>query len=163
MLALYTVGIPLYYATLLIRNRDVLTDEVGREANVRVKSTTDLWNPYKPDLFYYEVIECCRRIRLAGVVVFIYPNTAAQIAATLLLVVLFIFVSEALAPYSCRQDAWVNRTGNVIILLNMYVALLPKLDMSNEEASSQRIFSNILVSAHACMISAVVIEAVALT
>ncbi|CAM9201739.1 unnamed protein product, partial [Laminaria digitata] len=136
MIVLYTVGIPLYYTILLFTNRDVLTDEIGREANVRVKSTTDLWKPYKPDRFFYEVIECCRRIMLAGVVVFIYPNTAAQIAVTILLVVFFIFVSEALAPYSCRQDAWVNRTGNVIIFLSMYVALLLKLDVSNEEASS---------------------------
>ncbi|CAM9243710.1 unnamed protein product, partial [Laminaria digitata] len=136
MIVLYTTGIPLYYAILLYTNRDMLTDEFGRDSNVRVKSTTDLWKPYKPDRFYYEVIECCRRIMLAGVVVFIYPNTAAPIAVTILLVVFFIFVSEARAPYSCRQDAWVNRTGNVIIFLSMYVALLLKLDVSNEEDSS---------------------------
>ncbi|CAM9838142.1 unnamed protein product, partial [Sphacelaria rigidula] len=71
MIVLYTAGIPGFYATLLFRHRGVLLDEVGREANMRVKPITNLWAPYKPQCFYYEVIECGRRILLAGVVVFI--------------------------------------------------------------------------------------------
>lgn len=54
-----------------------------------VTTTADLWKPYKPSVFYYEVVECGRRISLAGVVVFIKPNTSAQIAVTLVMAFVF--------------------------------------------------------------------------
>lgn len=160
MIILYTAGIPLFYASLLFRNRDVLMNEEDRKTSSRVMSTSELWSPYKPDRFYYEVIECGRMILLAGVVVFIYPNTAAQIAVTLMISVAFIVVSEGLAPYECRWDAWLSRTGHLIVFTSMYLALLLKVDVSSERANSQRVFETILVLAHACMALTVVIEAI---
>lgn len=160
MIVLYTVGIPLFYATLLNKNREALV-KVGRESNPRLKSTTDLWKPYKPHRFYYELVECGRRILLAGVVVFIYPNTASQVAVTILIAVFFMFVSEILAPYSSAWDTWISRMGHGIVFMSMYVALLLKVDVSNERRSSQKVFEIILVSAHTCMVLVVVVEAVA--
>ncbi|CAM9433236.1 unnamed protein product [Laminaria digitata] len=162
MILVYTVGIPLLYASLLFRNRDVLTDGVLRKTDLSVSTTSDLWISYKPNRLYYEVIECGRRVLLAGVVVFIYPNTAAQVAVTLMIAVFFLLVSEALAPYISRWDAWVSRMGHVIVFTSMYVALLLKVDLSNEGANGQKVFEAILVSAHAIMVLAVVVEAVAM-
>lgn len=160
MIALYTVGIPALYAGLLFTSRDVLKDHSGREYSLRAKSISDLWKPYKPACFYYEVIECARRMLLAGAVVFIYPNTAAQIAVTLMMAMFFVFVSEGLAPYELSWDRWVNRMGHAIVLTSMYLALLLKVDVSKERASSQKVFEAILVSAHACMVLTVVAEVV---
>lgn len=67
-----------------------------------VQPPTYLWKPYKPSVFYYELIECARRILLARVVVFIYPNSAAQIAITLIMAFAFALLSEGLAPYASR-------------------------------------------------------------
>ena len=33
-----------------------------------------------PDLYYYEVVECGRRMLLTGVLIFIAPHTATQVA-----------------------------------------------------------------------------------
>ncbi|CAM9186739.1 unnamed protein product, partial [Laminaria digitata] len=82
MILVYTVGIPLLYAILLCRN-DVLTDGVRRNTNLSVSTTSDLWVSYKPNRFFYEVVECGRRVLLAAAVVFISPNTAAQVVVTL--------------------------------------------------------------------------------
>ncbi|CAB1118550.1 unnamed protein product [Ectocarpus sp. CCAP 1310/34] len=164
MIVLYPVGIPALYAGLLFRDRDVLRkDEANREDPPRVTSTSHLWEPYKPSAFYYEVIECCRRVLLAGVAVFIYPNTAAQIAVTLVIAVAFTILSEALDPYSSRWDSWTSRMGHVVVLVSMYVALLLKVDVSDERASSQRVFEAILVAVHACMVTLVVIETIILS
>ncbi|CAM9166895.1 unnamed protein product [Sphacelaria rigidula] len=160
MIVVYTVGIPAFYATLLFWNRDVLTDDGRRETDMRIKPITSLWSPYQPQRFYYEVIECGRRIALTGVVVFIYPNTSAQISVTLVLTVFFIFVSEALAPFTSRWDSWVNRTGHAIIFLSMYVALLLKIDVSTDDPASRKMFGVILVSVNVFMIAVVIIEAV---
>lgn len=60
MIVLYPVGIPAFYAGLLLRNRDVLKDKARRESDVKVQATAGLWKAYKPSGFYLEVIECGR-------------------------------------------------------------------------------------------------------
>ena len=113
-------------------------------------------------MYKRQVIECVRRISLTGAVVFIYSNTAAQIAVTLVMAFDFAMVSEGLAPYDSRWDCWINRTGHVIVFMSMYIALLLKVEVSSERDSSQDLLASILVAAHACMVLAVVVEAVAM-
>ena len=163
MIFLYPVGIPSLYAFLLFSHRRVLRNTQSRKESSVVRSMSDLWKPYKPQRFYYEVIECGRRIMLTGVIVFIYPNTAAQIAVTLAISVVFIFVSEILAPHESHWDTWISRTGHIVIFASMYVALLLKVDVSGENATSQETFEVILIFAHGCMILTVVVEAVLMT
>ena len=163
MVLLYPVGIPLLYAGLLYRDRNVLVNAANREVSARVKSASGLWKPYKPSRFYYEVVECVRRISLTGAVVFIYPNSLAHIAVTLVVAFAFALLSEALAPYDVVWDCWINRTGHVIVFMSMYVALLMKVEVSSEHASSQRLLASVLVAAHVGMVLAVAIESVAMT
>lgn len=159
MIAVYPLGIPAFYTFLLVRNRALLKDELRREEASATKPTSNLWKPYKPSLFYYEVIECARRVMLTGLVVFIYPNTAAQIALTLVMAFIFAIVSEVLRPYLSRWDAWLNRIAQVTVFLSMYLALLLKVDVSGEGADSQRMFEIVLIAAHVLMIFVVVVEA----
>lgn len=162
MILVYPVGIPLLYSFLLYRSRAILR-KPERDQSAEVSSMSDLWAPYKPERYYYEVIECARRILLTGVVVFIYPNTAAQVAVTLVLAVVFTVFSEHLCPYGSCWDARVSLAGHLIVFLSMYVALLLRVDVSEERDSSQRVFAAILVTAHACLVLAACVEAVVLT
>ncbi|CAM9651378.1 unnamed protein product [Ectocarpus fasciculatus] len=163
MILLYTVGIPALYAGLLFRDRDVLKkDPSKRQDRPRVTSIAELWEPYNHWAFYYEVIECGRRVLLAGVIVFIYPNTAAQIAVTLMIAFAFVVISEALNPYESGWDRWINRMGHVVVFSSMFLGLLLKVDVSNEHASSQRVFEAVLVLVHVCMVIAIVVETVVL-
>ncbi|CAM9126201.1 unnamed protein product [Ectocarpus sp. 6 AP-2014] len=164
MILVYPVGIPLFYAYLLYKNRRVLKseDEVTRESSPQVQPISDLWSPYKPGRFYYEVIECFRRMSLTGVIVFIYPNTGAQIAVTLVIAFSFVVVSERLAPYISKWDASISLIGHIIVFISMYVALLSKVGVSDEGAVSQERFAGVLVAAHACMVVAVIVETVAI-
>ena len=164
MVVLYAVGIPALYGGLLFRDRSFIDkDEAGREHAARVTPTSDLWRPYKPSAFYYEVVECARRILLAGVVVFIYPNTSAQIAVTLLMAFVFAMLAEGLAPYVSIWDTWISRMGHVVVFVSMYVALLLKVDVSDERADSQRVFEVVLISVHVCMLVVVAVETLFLT
>ncbi|CAB1105335.1 unnamed protein product [Ectocarpus sp. CCAP 1310/34] len=158
MIALYPVGIPLLYAYLLHHRRDVLMDPTADKASAQ--STADLWEPYRPERFYYEVIECGRRVLLTGVVVFIYPNTAAQVAVTILIAFFFLMVYEMLAPYRSDSDMWLSRGGHVIVFLSMFDVLLLKVDVSDERTESQRVFAGVIVAGHCLMFLAVIVEAV---
>ena len=163
MAVLYAFGIPAFYSALLLRDRHVLRlDPAGREDPARVTSTSQLWKHYKPSAFYYEVIECARRLSLAGLVVFVYPNTASQIAITLMLTFLFAVLSEAFAPYASRWDAWTSRMSHAVIFMSVYVALLLKVDVSDEQGSSQKVFEAVLVFAHVCMVLTIVLETIAI-
>ncbi|CAB1114889.1 unnamed protein product [Ectocarpus sp. CCAP 1310/34] len=113
-------------------------------------------------VYYYEVIECGRRILLTGLVVFMYPNTAAQIAITLIMTVVFAVLSEALHPNAQAWDTWVSRVSHAVVFMSVYVALLLKVDVSDEKRSSQKVFEAVLVAAHACMVLAVVVETIVL-
>ena len=97
---IYTVGIPIFYATLLFKDRDVINSSETRPNSCSgIVPTSSVWNPYKPSVFYFEVIERIRRVVLAGVVVFFNPNTTSQIAVTLTLAFIFVVISESLDPY----------------------------------------------------------------
>lgn len=158
MIALYPVGIPLLYAVLLHYRRDILVDpEADKTA---AQPIADLWEPYRPNRFYYEVIECGRRVLLTGVVVFIKPNDAAQIAITLLISFFFLVIYEVLAPYKSESDMWLSRGGHVIVFLSMFDLLLLKVEVSDESSESQRTFAGVLVAGHCLMFLAVVVEAV---
>lgn len=131
----------------------------NRENNDGVASFADLWKQYKPKCFFFEVVECCRRVLLTGIVVFIYPDSAAQIAVALVMATTFFIFSEALAPYVSTWDTWLSRLGHAIVTTSIFLALLLKVDVSEEEAKSQRAFEAVLVAVNVIMAMVVIVEA----
>ena len=164
MIVAYPLGIPILFAVLLFRNRKALVDTSLRNdtRNLLQQSTSNLWKPYKPSAFYYEVVECVRGVMLTGAVAFIYPNTAAQIGITLVIAFIFAFTSEWLDPYDSHWNAWVSRIGHVVVMLTIYVALLAKIDVLKEGYQSQALLAGVLVAAHISMVLTVVVETIVL-
>ena len=161
MIVVYTIGIPVFYGCLLFRDMDVLTKSDRVDDSSRVVAISDLWQPYRPKVFYYEIVECLRRIILSSVVVFIYPDTSAQIAITLLLSFIFVMVYEVMRPYVSKWDTWMSRIGQIVVFVSMYLALLLKVDVSGERYESQKFFEGVLVFANSVMIVVVIAEAIA--
>ncbi|CAN0108913.1 unnamed protein product [Ectocarpus sp. 12 AP-2014] len=158
MAVVYPVGIPLLYATLLFKHREILVSASADKAAAQPISS--LWEAYKPERFYYEVIECGRRIMLTGVAVFIYPNDAAQIAITILIAVFFFAVFDILSPYTSEFDMWLSRGGQGVVFLSMFDLLLLKVDVSHERSQSQQAYAGVLVAGHALMFLAISVEVV---
>lgn len=101
-------------------------------------------------------MECFRRIALTGLAVFVYPDSSAQIAIVLLLSTIFMVLSEILSPFSCHVEMWLYRAGHYVVFSSMFLALLLRVDISDENERSQEVFSGIIVLAHAVMIIVVV-------
>ena len=99
---------------------------------------------------------------LTGVVVFIYPNDAAQTAITLVNTFFFFLVSEVLSPYKSVSDMWLSRGGHLIIYFSMFDALLLKVDVSEESSESQHALAWVLVAGHVVMVVTIVVETIAL-
>lgn len=161
MVAIYPIGIPAFFSWWFFKNRHVLTDPSHPLlSSDEITALRDLWDPYKPHRFYYEIVEYVRRIALTGLSVFFYPGSSAQVAIVLFLAVLFTLLSEVLSPFREKRDAWLYRAGNCITYLSMYLALLLKVDVSDEDDQSQGVFSALLIMANIGLVLAIVSQSV---
>ena len=160
MIVVYPVGIPAVFAWALFKNRDSIKSVAETTKGTRVppeaETIKDLWSPYKRSRYYYEVIECGRRIALTGLAVFIYPGSTAQVAIEALLAVVFYSIFEILSPFVEPLDAWLYRSGTCVIFLSMYLALLLKMDVADEDSHSQNVFAGLLIAAHVGMVLVVI-------
>ncbi|CAN0183065.1 unnamed protein product [Scytosiphon promiscuus] len=166
MIFVYPLGIPALYTWWLLSNRHDLVKVgapetfVERAPNLdRLQPMRDLWAPYKPHRYYFEVVECGRRIALTGLAAFLLPDSAAQVAIEVVLAAFFMTVSDVLSPFVDPFDAWLYRVGGWIIFFSMYLALLLKVDVSDENNQSQAIFAKVLIAAHVGMVAVIVIQA----
>ena len=87
-------------------------------------------------------------------------DSAAQIAVTIMLAVLFILISEGLAPYESQLDTWICRLGHAVVILSMYFALLLKVNISKDSQASQRVFELALIAINILMVLTAIIEAI---
>eukprot|EP00903_Cladosiphon_okamuranus_P007092 g6891.t2 len=162
MIFVYPIGVPAVLAWWLISNRSDLV-KVGSENSsgwVRLQPMRDLFEPYKPHRYYYEVVEFGRRILLTGVGVFLFPGSSAQVALEVVFAAVFIAISEMLSPFANPMDAWLYRSGAWVVFFSMYLGLLLKVDASDEDSQSQQVFAKILIAANVGLVLAVVVQAV---
>ena len=161
MVFVYPIGIPAFFALMLVRNRREL-EKPERETISDLQSFRSLWVAYRPSCYYYEIVEYGRRIVLTGAAVFVISDSAEQIAFVLLLAVVFMFISESLSPFQSKNDMWLYRWGNGIILASMYVALLLKVDLAVGGSHGSTTITVLLISANVFMLVTVVVQAVLL-
>lgn len=157
MLSAYPLGIPAFFSWYLVRYRGDLTNP-ERETMPHLKSLTSLWAAYKPSRYWFELVECTRRIALTGIAAFVFPNSAAQVAIVLLVAVVFVFISECIGPFKRGADANLYRWGNGVIVTSLYVAFLLKVDLADESEPSISAFSGVLIAANVVMIVAVLVQ-----
>eukprot|EP00752_Nemacystus_decipiens_P006539 g5890.t1 len=154
MMLVYPFGIPYVYARLLSRSFTVEKNS-GKWHRPPTDVKDDIWFEVKPlwesyncERWYYEVIECVRRIMLTGVVVFIYPGDAAQIAWTIAITFVFFVVFGVMSPYPSSLNTWLAGSGHIVVLTAFYIALIGKLDVSGEREASQAGLGAMLIVLH---------------
>lgn len=157
MIAVYPLGIPAFFSWWLLNNREILVERLRHSGySDEMMAFRDLWDPYKPRMFFYDIVEYVRRCTLTGVAVFIYPRSSAQVAIVLLLAVAFSLLCEMLSPFRRKTDRWLYRVGNWITVLSLYLALLLEVGIWTRESSNLMAFVAILISAHIGLIVAVI-------
>jgi hypothetical protein len=122
-----------------------LVEDSKNDDNADLQSIGFLWQAYRPQMFYWELIECLRRLLLTGAIVFIYPNTTTQAAVACLLALVSMAVVAAYSPHKEATDKRVYITGSAIIFLSMFLALLIKANVNEADTRSQKAYSALLV------------------
>jgi hypothetical protein len=131
---------------------------LNRNKDVSLRSTRFLWKSYTPNMYYWEVVECIRRLLLTGAVVFIAPGTSAQAAIACVFAVFSIVVALYCQPHADIRDGQIYTVGTVIIFLSMFLSLAMKSDVSNETDHSQKAFGIVLVVLNVFMAAAAVAQ-----
>jgi hypothetical protein len=165
MVIIYPLGIPALYACLLWRKRHKLSSNnkssvrvLNRHDENELRSTRFLWKSCTPNMYYWEVIECMRRLLLTGAIVFIAPGTAAQAAIACVLAVVSAIIAVYCQPPVNPRDGQIYTGGAMIIFLSMFLSLLLTTDVSTETNSSQAAFALILVILNIVMVVAAVVQ-----
>jgi hypothetical protein len=165
MLLLYPIGIPCCYGYVLWRNRRLLdpaTTPVSERCSMQALAPTEfLWSAYRPAVYWWEGVECVRRLLLTGVVVFIYPNTAAQASVACLISVLSLAAAMQCHPYAGAADSLNYVTGCAVVFLTIFLSLLVKFDSSVAERGSANILSGVLILMNVAIICIAVVQMVA--
>ena len=118
MAVLHALGIPMLFAYVLFISRNALKHPNTTD-DVLVKSISSLWEQYKPSRYYYEVIECARRICLTSLAALLVQNNTVRCVLTLVFAFAFAILSELLNPYTSKLHSWLNRVGHTVVFLGM--------------------------------------------
>lgn len=158
MCLVFPIGIPVAYLLFLHKARKGFkSEEESLCTNIAV--LRPLWQPYRRSVYYYEVVECFRRVTLSGLVIFILPNTAGQVMTGFLLSVAFFALFTVLDPYAHRRDTWLARIGHGIVMMSLFVAVAIKVDVTADDGFSQDVFAGALVAANVVLALIVGVEA----
>ncbi|CAN0156029.1 unnamed protein product, partial [Laminaria digitata] len=157
MVGIYPFGIAAGFAFVLTWYRHDLV-KPDRESVARLKPFHGLWAAYKPSRYFYEVVECVRRVSLTVIAAFVPSNSVTQISIALLFAVVWVFISEAISPFEKNGDMNMYRWGNGIIVGSMYVAFLANFDVGDDKGRALLTFSGVLILANVFMVVTVILQ-----
>jgi hypothetical protein len=83
-----------------------------------------LWEPYKNEYWYWEVIECYRRIILTSLVSIISPGSPLQSLSAILFTVFFIRLYAYFLPYAVHADNVLAELGQAQVFVTFFIALI---------------------------------------
>ena len=160
MVGVYPIGIAAALAGLLVwHRRDLVKPDRGKM--LHLKPSNCAWAAYRPCRYYYEVVECGRRISFTVIAPFVRAHIATQVSISFFFEVVFLFISEVLSPFQKSADTKLYRWGNGIVMGSMYVAFIGSVDIDVEKKQyALLIYSGVLILANVIMVVSVAIQMV---
>ena len=143
------MGIPLLYAILLFRERHLLSNaaEMKKEEEngfPNVGYVKFLITPYANAAFFFEVIECVRRLSLAAVIGVVSSSSGAAPVMGLLITLVFSIVFAYTQPLQ-KEDTILGIVLSYSLVLLFLAALMAKTDTSEESQEDQETFGTLMI------------------
>ena len=128
---MFPVGVTLIYTILLYRKRDRLTRKSNGDTDERledeeVKGVIFLWETYKPEFYYFEVIETIRRLAMMGFLSMIESGSFTQLTAGLLMATVLTGILSNLHSYQEKRDNRVAILSSALVELTFVSSYLVK-------------------------------------
>jgi predicted outer membrane repeat protein len=159
MIFLYPIGIPVYYIYHLARKQEYINPPTSRvvrsneknivsalviqekkielrTANETIQDISFLYDSYLPKCWYFEIIECFRRIALTALPVLFLRSTVIQVVLVLIVSLGFSALYMELRPFVKRSDNAVAIVSQWTLSLTFLGALCLKVDMSEDNLNT---------------------------
>ena len=144
MIAVYPVGIPLLYFLLLYRNRKALQQE-DRVSNASLTKISFLWDMYEPEMWWFEVFDCFRRLSLTGLLIFVFRGKASQIVVAMVIASFSVVAFVHLKPYLKDENVTLAIVSQVSIFFTLLAALLKRVNVDKTDKYDQTTFGYLLI------------------
>jgi hypothetical protein len=148
MIFVWPIGVLAMYSCLLFKNRAKINQPIeDRKNDEKVMNLAFLFDPYKPEYWWFEVFETTRRLAMTGVLGAISPGSDLQLGAGILMEVFATMVYCWCRPFVEFKDNVLGVLTNFMVLLVMLTALLLKRNEgrdAEEGIGAFLIFMNVL-------------------
>ncbi|GMI05871.1 hypothetical protein TrVE_jg391 [Triparma verrucosa] len=101
-----------------------------REKDEELNDIVFLFEPYKPEFWYFEVVETVRRLLMTGVLSIIKPGTYSQLSYGLFLSIFFTVLLAALQPYNEVRDNRIAVLSSALLIAVFMMSSFKKYTQS---------------------------------
>lgn len=123
MIFFYPIGIPILYLVLLLKHGKIII-EPYRDYNPRIQKSSFLWANYKPNIWWFKIFDCVRRLSLSGFVVFFGQGSSSQTVVAMLLCFLSLFLFIHMRPFERNSDNNLSILTQISRFFTLFGALL---------------------------------------
>ena len=141
--------VPALYYVMLRSHHGILSDRVASaEEEAAGFPTTGhvhfLFDGYEPPYYWFEVLDCVRRLLLAAIIgVVSFTATAAPVAGFAISIG-FTWVFTYLKPFTDNADNTLSITLSYVTVFFFYAALLVKVNATSDDEDDQAVFGALL-------------------
>jgi hypothetical protein len=113
--------------------RDNISVQEFKNKNAFIFPMEYLFGCYKPEFWYFEVIETLRRLLLTGFLTLIYPGTTKQLVVGIFINIYFLTLYTFLNPYNEEELQYSSFLGQcqLIMIFFIYILFREKVDISH--------------------------------
>ena len=139
------------YFVLIWQHRELLSDDLKVEAEnsrggeSKIAHLSFLTSAYKTRYYWFEVLECLRRLSLAIFIGFAPRESAAAPSLGILISTAFIWVTTELRPYKDTADNTLAIILAYALMLLFLAALLIKVEATDDDFVHQEDFFTVLL------------------
>ena len=113
----FPVGLPALYLFMLYPHRSELYENT--EVSKKFLHLRFFFAEYKPQFYFWEVVECLRKCLLMGFAVFFKPGTLLQLIVVIILVMIYIVLLTHFKPYTSWRDNQLSVMNQMMLFLTL--------------------------------------------
>ena len=162
MIFLYPIGVPLTYFVAVFRSRAIIgvenftekfnlsTKVMEEDKDLRVKDErimhlAFLFKQYKAKFWYWEVIECLRKVILAGFLTLAYNGKITQACIGCGVIVMFTLSYSYVQPYRDQRDNLNMLVGQTVSFAVLFCGLMQMMDLPEIDGYNKSSFNGIMI------------------
>ena len=115
----YVIGVPAVILFLLWYNRRSLHDEKSKKHERIQFALGGMYEPYKPKLYFFEVIVIIHKCVMTGSMVIVSPGSSLQLLVASLVMLAYLLILVRFAPFEDRLQNWSSYCSNLALLMTL--------------------------------------------